>query len=95
MEVYDKKRIPMKVGDVLKVFHFTAALRRKKYYMYKQIIGIMELRSGGHNFVLSHLHLGQGTYGLSVNGAVMGDYEIVQSVKCDHEDRPRKPKEVV
>lgn len=33
-EYYDAKGYPVFAGDVLKVFHFRGA-RRKKYYMYK------------------------------------------------------------
>jgi hypothetical protein len=33
-EIFDKRGIPVKPGDVLKVFHFTG-IRNKKYYMYK------------------------------------------------------------
>ncbi len=37
--LYDKNGRPLLIGDVLKVFHFIGA-RRKKHYMYKQVDSI-------------------------------------------------------
>lgn len=36
-EIYDKNRRPIRPGDVLKVFHFVGA-RRKRYYMHKLVV---------------------------------------------------------
>ena len=36
--IYDKKGIPIYPGDVIKIFHFVAALRRRRDYMYKQAL---------------------------------------------------------
>lgn len=37
-EFYDKKGYRIYPGDVLKVYHFTSALRRERRYMYKLVI---------------------------------------------------------
>lgn len=37
---HDKNGIPLYVGDLIKVFHFTAAHRRRKCYMHKTIMVI-------------------------------------------------------
>lgn len=99
METCDKNCRPIRVGDVLKVFHFTGA-RRKKHFMYKQVTGTELL--GGHGgrpkvlyFFVSHLNLnpesdnGDDGYWLGLHEGRLEKYEIVQSVKCDHEDRER------
>ena len=36
-QIKDKKGTVIREFDLLKVFHFTAALRRKKHYMYKWV----------------------------------------------------------
>lgn len=85
------------VGDVLKVYHFTAALRRKKHYMYKQVVGTQML--GGHGgatkteyFNMSHLTLdADNGYHLGLREGVLLDYEIVQGY--DFENRPRGEKD--
>lgn len=99
VETCDKNRVPIRVGDVLKVFHFTGA-RRKRHFMYKQVTRTEWL--GGHAgrpkvlyFFVSHLNLkpekcgGDGGYWLGMHEGQKADYEIVQSVKCDHEHRER------
>lgn len=37
-ELYDKNSYPIYPGDVLKVFHFIAARRRERMYMYKLVV---------------------------------------------------------
>lgn len=70
----DKNDRPIMVGDTLKVFHFTAALRRKRHYMYKHV-----LRVEADRLVLSHLNLEErGSYSISMDGKKLRDYEIVQ-----------------
>lgn len=93
-ETCDKNRRPIRVGDILKVYHFTGA-RRKKHFMYKQVIGIKTL--GGHGdtpksqyFVVSHLNLlDDGIYHLRLNSGMLKDYEIVQGANDIHEDRAK------
>ena len=98
-ETCDKKGIPFRVGDVLKVYHFTGA-RRKRHYMYKQITRVQWLGGYGGkpkvlHFFVSHLSLKpesvqfDGGYWIGLNEGQLNDYEIVQSVKCDHEERDR------
>ena len=38
--LYDKRGIPILPGDTVKVFHFIAAVRREKRFMYKLVMGI-------------------------------------------------------
>lgn len=76
----DKKGVPFHVGDIVKVFHFTGA-RRKRYYMYKQVISVCE------KWVkFSHLDMTDDNYPEHVSTGVLKDYEIVQSIKCDHDE---------
>jgi len=98
MRTCDKNYRPLKVGDVLKVFHFTGA-RRKKYFMYKQIIGVEYLGgSGGRQkvpyFAVSHLNLkphsdSDGGYWLGLDEGILMDYEVVQSCCDDLEERAK------
>ena len=103
VETCDKNFRPIRVGDVLKVFHFTGA-RRKKHYMYKQVVGTQRLGGYGGkptvlHFLVSHLSLkppsvkGGGGYWLGMHEGVKKDYEIVQSLECDFEDRPKVEQE--
>lgn len=87
--LYDKTGREIMVGDVLKVYHFTAALRRKKHFMYKQVTGTRKFRDGTDVLDVSHLDLTADTYPLICDGGTLRDYEIVQSPDCKHEDRPR------
>jgi hypothetical protein len=78
--IYDKKRRPVRVGDILKVFHFVGA-RRVKQYMYKQVIGVRTFSSSTNYFIISHLKLKPDSevYHIPIDGSVFDDYEIVQS----------------
>lgn len=98
-ETCDRNRRPIRVGDVLKVFHFTGA-RRKKHFMYKQVTRTQLLGGYGDrpkilHFFVSHLSLkpesvsGDGGYWLGMHEGCLEGYEIVQSIKCDHEERQR------
>ena len=98
-ETCDKHRRPMRVGDVLKVFHFVGP-RRKKHYMYKQITRTQWLGGyGGRpkvlHFFVSHLSLkpesidGDGGYWLGMHEGMKPDYEIVQCTTADFEDRAK------
>ena len=88
--LYDAAGREIIVGDVLKVFHFTAARRRKKHYMYKQVMGMRAFRDGTEVLDVSHLDLTTDTYPLICDGSTLRDYEIVQDVASKLDDRPRK-----
>ncbi|MBD9542903.1 hypothetical protein IB276_26000 [Ensifer sp. ENS04] len=88
-KIHDKTGREIMVGDVLKVYHFTAALRRKKHFMYKQVVGTRTFRDGTPCLEVSHLDLSNEHYVLVCDGAILGDHEIIQSIDCKHEDRPR------
>ena len=90
----DKHGRAMKEGDVLNVFHFIGA-RRKRYFMYKQIVGTRML--GGLNdtpklyyFDVSHLNMdgGYDNYTIGTAEGVLPDYEILQGLD-DIESRPK------
>ena len=81
------------VGDVLKVFHFIAAVRREKRYMYKFVRG-SESHPHGVMLQVGHLDGTDGYYWLKCDGRVMSDVEIVQGSAGmkdgdDYRDRPR------
>jgi len=93
-EVYDKKGIPIHVGDVLKVFHFIGA-RRKKYYMYKLVKH--KTKGGTRDFIdVSHLTTPEGAlFRIFAHDQVVDTIEIVQGYAPyndgrSFESRPRK-----
>lgn len=95
MQTCDKNMIPVQVGDVLKVFHFTGA-RRKKHYMYKHVVGLNKLGGGNGGkiplvdyFQVSHLGAGDESYHIGMNEGVMLDYEVVQGENPHFEDRDK------
>ncbi|MFT5452887.1 MAG: hypothetical protein ACI9N9_002385 [Enterobacterales bacterium] len=77
-QVYDKKGIPIEIGDTIKIFHFVGA-RRKKHYMYKHVVGIKNGR-----FRLSHLAINiNDCFTLRIDNSVLNDFEIVQGYGDD------------
>lgn len=94
--LYDKHGIPIERGDVLKVFHFIGA-RRRRHYMYKQCLGFKHIgpNSDVPYMMFSHLNFIEdstardGPYLEKPDGRILVDYEIVQSVNDDYEDRQR------
>lgn len=90
-DLYDKRGIPIERGDVLKVFHFTGA-RRKRHYMYKQCLGFKFI---GQNADVPYMKFGHLTFNDNdyylerPDGRRLVVYEIVQSVDCKHEERER------
>ena len=98
IETCDKYHRPLRVGDVLKVFHFVGA-RRKKHYMYKQITRTQWLGGYGGRpkvlyFYVSHLNLKpptdtDGGYWLGMFEGVLGSYEIIQCPTANHEERSK------
>lgn len=95
MNLYDKNKIPILPGDTLKVFHYVAAVRREKRYMYK-LVKKVEHRPTGPPFLhICHLDLTDGYYWQIMDGRVLRDYEIVQGYEGvesgqDYRDRERK-----
>lgn len=85
-EFYDKNRRPVLVGDVLKVFHFIGA-RKKRYYMYK-----VAMKRGDGLRAVDVTELGQGVKDPhSCPMSALGEFEIVQGFNPDYEFR-RKAK---
>jgi len=87
--IFDKNGREIMVGDVLKVYHFTAALRRKKHYMYKQVMIADKFRDGTDILRVGHLDLTDDFYTLICDGKHLPDHEVIQSIDCKHEQRPR------
>lgn len=93
--LYDKRGIPIKRGDLVKVFHFIGA-RNKRHYMYKQCLGFHGIGPEGKSPYMKFGHLNfaadgdRDEYYLErPDGSVLDHYEILQSIKCDHEQRER------
>jgi len=88
----DKTGREIEAGDILKVYHFTAALRRKKHFMYKQAIGVVSLglREPKDFLKISHLDMDDADYYHQIlDGRTLTDYEIIQG-RGDVEARPKK-----
>ena len=87
MKLFDKHKREIKPGNVLKVFHFVGA-RRKRHYMYKQAVEYRPHPNSEHGYLkISHLSnvggvgpdtIGETYYLESADGRVLTDYEIVQ-----------------
>lgn len=86
--LYDKTGRQIEVGDIVKVFHFVGA-RKKRYYMYKQAIGTKRLSSETEYMMFSHLDMNDAHYLEACDGRRLKDYEIVQSIDAKFEQRPR------
>lgn len=89
--LYDKRRIPIMPGDILKVYHFTAALRRKRHYMYKQVLERVDLgERKAPYYRISHLTFDPLEYYHEIlDGRVLRDVEIVQGIEAYWDERPR------
>lgn len=93
--VLDRRGIPIERGDIVKVFHFIGA-RRKRYFMYKQCLGPQFLHPSHSEpyMMFSHLNFVEdrkerdGPYHERL-GQKLDRYEIVQSLASDYETRPR------
>jgi hypothetical protein len=77
-QLFDRKNIPIHVGDILKVFHFVAASRREKRYMYKQVIDQINNLNGENCFRISHLNEKKQCYWKLIDNSSLIDCEIVQ-----------------
>lgn len=89
-KVYDKTGREIIKGDVVKVYHFTAALRRKRHYMYKQALGIRVLPKCGLAVMdFAHLNMSGEHYHEWADGSILAAYEIVQSIDAMFDLRPK------
>ena len=92
--LYDRTGREIRVGDVLKIFHFTGA-RRKRYYMYQYVLGRRKLESGTELLHISYLGKDGPNKGwhTPIDGRCMEGWEIVQGagprLGLGHEDRPK------
>jgi hypothetical protein len=87
-QLYDKRGVPILRGDIVKVYHFTGS-RRKRYYMYKQALGVSRVLSDGtFLFAFDHLDMGK-TKPYEERGQQLMDYEVVQGCDVDFNDRVR------
>lgn len=88
--ILDKKGRKIELGDILKIYHFTGA-RRKKYFMYKQVISEVSRFSNDKSFFLiSNLALRDSSYHLEKDNSLHNEIEIVQSItKVHFEDRTK------
>jgi len=89
----DKTGREIRPGDMLKVFHFVGA-RRKRHYLYQQA-----LRYERGRLVISYMNRiddaepweeGKNCYSIGLYERKLPGYEIVQSIDACFEDRPRE-----
>lgn len=78
MKLYDKNGILIEPFDVLKVFHFIGA-RRKKYYMYKIVVEKDGKLYGSH---INSNPL-KPDYPLWTKGAKLDYTEVIQSINWE------------
>ncbi|NDJ15185.1 MAG: hypothetical protein EBY17_29035 [Acidobacteriia bacterium] len=93
--IYDRRGIPILPGDTVKIFHFVAALRRERRFMYKFAVETFKRGDGLTLLRMSHLNVRQETYWLVMDGSVLADHEIVQGyagveIGGSYRDRKRK-----
>lgn len=83
-QLFDKNGLTILPYDLLKVFHFTGA-RRKKHYMYKHVLGVVTLGKGENSaqyYKLSSLSECGHTYHEKIDGRAMQSVEILQRGKA-------------
>lgn len=85
-KIYDKNSREIVRGDVLKVFHFIGA-RKKRHYMYKQALEVIPLGYPEPKpyLKISHLNLSDDYYVVIMDGSTLEDYEIIQSIDAMRE----------
>ncbi len=79
-KVTDKNGVPIQQYDVLKVYHFTGA-RRKKHFMYKHVIGNASFSDD--YFCVSSLSECGHTYSIRKDKGLLIDIEIIQGTNLD------------
>ena len=95
IQIYDKTGREIKEHDILKIFHFIGA-RRKRHYMYKQVGKIVHLGKNKSPYLeIHHLNERDETYKQKINGCIHENIEIVQgfvgNISFIH--RPKQPLE--
>ena len=93
-KLYDKNGREILPFDLLKVFHFIGA-RRKRHYMYKHALEYMRRPNGMVFLVFSHLNHKGEKYLELADGRHLEQYEIVQGYDktgASFESRPIKRK---
>ncbi|MBX4911420.1 hypothetical protein HJA82_29340 [Rhizobium bangladeshense] len=89
--LYDEHHREIKVGDIVKVFHFVGA-RRKRHFMYKQVIEHRKSSTSDTVYMkFSHLTLkpDEAYYLMHCDDSLLRGYEIVQGLEANWEDRPK------
>jgi hypothetical protein len=86
-ELLDKNGVVIEEFDVLKVFHFVGA-RKKKHYMYKVAV-LWEGKLYGSHIESNPL---KPNYPLWITGANLEETEVVQSRNWRKLDKPKKKK---
>ena len=80
--LYDKNGIPILPGDTIKIYSYTAALRREKVYSYKYVEAI-EMRKSWKVPLLRINHLSRSgkTYHMLMTGEIDDTIEIAQGLE--------------
>lgn len=87
-DLSDKYGIKIQPFDLLKVYHFTGA-RRKKHYMYKQVIGNASFSDD--YFLISSLSECGHTYTIRKDEGILPDVEILQGTNlCERKEGKHK-----
>ena len=91
-DIYDKNGLPIRQGDIVKMFHFIGA-RGKRHYMYKQAGETVILgKAKPEPFMrFSHLDLTDAYFVEILDDRKRDDFEIVQGVEAFWEDRHKRP----
>lgn len=69
---YDRRGIPIHVGDLIRVFHFVHRLRREKMYMYFRVVTV----GGGRPAIKEWCDDRAGTYQCCLE-AVSGEIDVI------------------
>lgn len=93
--LYDRKGIPIMPGDTIKIYRYTAALRREKVYSYKYVEAVEKRKSCKFPMLrIKHLSLSASHYHVLMTGEIDETIEIIQGFEgvplgCNFKDRQR------
>lgn len=77
--IYDKNGIPILPGDTIKIYAYTAALRREKVYSYKYVEAIEKRESWKTPMLrINHCSQVEERYYMLMTGEIDDSIEIVQ-----------------